>query len=61
LRRPGIGGVAGSGRCGGIPVEGGSGRVAAASGAVLQQEAKARGGAVGAASEWEENHGAVPF
>jgi hypothetical protein len=33
----------GSSRRGGIPVEGGSGGVAAASGAVLRQEAKARG------------------
>jgi hypothetical protein len=35
--------VAGSGRRGGVPVEGGSGGVAAASGVVLRLEAEARG------------------
>jgi hypothetical protein len=35
--------VVGSGRCGGVPVEGGSGGVAAASGAVQRLEVEARG------------------
>jgi hypothetical protein len=50
--------VAGSGRRGGVPVEGGSGGVAVASGAVLWLEVEVRGEAAGAMSEREEKHGA---
>jgi hypothetical protein len=39
-------------------VEGGSDGVAASSGAVMRFEAEAREVAVGAASEWDEKHGA---
>jgi hypothetical protein len=56
-RRLGIGGVAGSGRHGGVPVEGGSGRVAASSRAVLQLEAEAREGTASATSERRRKHG----
>jgi hypothetical protein len=50
--------VAGSGQRGGVPVEGGSGGVAASSGAVLQLEAEAREGTAGVASERRRKHGA---
>jgi hypothetical protein len=50
--------VAGSGQRGGVPVEGGSGGVAASSGAVLRLEAEAREGTAGVASERRRKHGA---
>jgi hypothetical protein len=50
--------VAGSGRRGGVLVEGGSGGVAASSGAVLRLEAEAREGTAGVASERRRKHGA---
>jgi hypothetical protein len=56
-RRLGIGGVAGSGRRSGVPVEGGSGGVAASSGAVLQLEAEAREGTASVVSERRRKHG----
>jgi hypothetical protein len=57
-RRSGDGGVAGSGRHSGIPLEGGSDGVAVSSGAVLRLEAEAREGTTGAASERRRKHGA---
>jgi hypothetical protein len=48
----------GSGWRGGISVEGGSGGVAASSGAVLWLEAEVREGVAGAASGRDEKHGA---
>jgi hypothetical protein len=56
-RRSGDDGVAGSGRRGGVLMEGGSGGVAASSGAVLWLEVEAREGTVGAASERRRKHG----
>jgi hypothetical protein len=61
MRRSGGGGVAGSGRRGGVPVEGGSGGVAVSSGVVLRLEAKARGKTAGTTSERRRKHSAVPF
>jgi hypothetical protein len=51
-------GVVGSGRRGGVPVEDGSGGVAASSRVVLRLEAEAREGTAGAALEWRRKHGA---
>jgi hypothetical protein len=56
-RRLGIGGVAGSSRRSGVLVEGGSGGVAASSGAVLQLEAEAREGTASVVSERRRKHG----
>jgi hypothetical protein len=50
--------VVGSGWRGGVSVEGGSGGVAASSGAVLWLEAEVREGVAGAASGRDEKHGA---
>jgi hypothetical protein len=49
--------VAGSGRCSGVLVEGGSGGVAPSSGAVLGLEAEAREETAGATSERRRKHG----
>jgi hypothetical protein len=57
-RRSGDDGVAGSGRRGGVLVEGGSSEVAASSGVVLRLEAEAKEGTVGVASERDEKQGA---
>jgi hypothetical protein len=57
-RRSGGGGVAGSSRRGGVPVEGGFGEVVVSSGAVLWLEAEARDGTAGAALERRRKHGA---
>jgi hypothetical protein len=50
--------VAESSRRGSVPVEGGSGRVAASSGAVLRLEAEVREGTVSVALERDEKHDA---
>jgi hypothetical protein len=57
-RRSGSSGVAGSGQRGGVPVEGGSGRVVTFSGAVRWLEAEASEGSAGAASERRRKHSA---
>jgi hypothetical protein len=56
-RRSGVGGVAGSGRRSGVPVEGGSDGVAAFLEEVLRLEAMASEGTAGVASERDEKHG----
>jgi hypothetical protein len=50
--------VAESSRRGSVPLEGGSGRVAASSGAVLRLEAEVREGTVSVALERDEKHDA---